>query len=78
MYASATTDVATFSTERFAQNYTDRLGLKNDLRWIDEDFLNSTVQPKLMKQYLRLTETVSTDAAPSSFEIFYPWEVDPL
>jgi len=78
MYASATTDVGGFSTEKFAQNYADRLGLKNDLRWIDEDFLNSTVQPKLMKQYLRLTETVSTDAAPSSFEIFYPWEVDPL
>jgi len=78
MYASKDTDVAGFNLEKFSKQYKERLGTVNDLKWIDSDFLQVAAPPKLMKEYLKSTSTISTDSDPFTFDQLYPWDVEPL
>jgi len=78
-YSSPTTDVKNFSPQLFAENFEKRLGhVKNELKWIDGDFLQTTAcfQPKKLKESFNCVDRISTDANPLTFDDFYNWDVE--
>lgn len=78
-YASKDTDVTKFPSDLFAQRFEERLGhVKNELKWLDGDFLQTTASfaPKALRQALTCVDRISTDASPLSFDDYYIWDVE--